>query len=67
VAIYDDIILKVAREPAPDNRDSVEAQPARASALRTGAHQSPVQLFITTRAPCRRVMRAAGQRATAAR
>src|SRR5262249_48610772 len=51
----------------PGNRDSVEAQPARASALRTGAHHSPVQLFITTRAPCRSVIRVAGQRATAAR
>jgi hypothetical protein len=34
---------------------------------RTGAHHSPVQLFRTIRAPCRSVIRALGQRATAAR
>jgi hypothetical protein len=50
----------------PGNRGSVEVQPARASALRTGAHHSPVQLFRTIRAPWRSVIRAAGQRATAA-
>jgi hypothetical protein len=42
------------------NGDSVEAQPARASALRTGAHHSPVQLFITTRAPWRNVILSLG-------
>jgi hypothetical protein len=49
------------RRAGPGNGNSVEAQPARASALRTGAHQSPVQFFITTRAPWRSVIRAAGQ------
>src|SRR5262249_45982683 len=49
----------------PGNGGSVEAQPAKASAVRTGARRSPVQLFRTIRAPCRSVIRAGGQRATA--